>query len=145
MQIWDTAGQERFKTITQTYYKGAMGIILTYSIAEPDTFKNIENWMKQIQQQASENVCKILVGNKCDVAERGVEYDEGRRLADKYGIPFFETSAKSGINIEDTFMTIARDIKNKILLNETTAQSGDTKKISNNSDENKQTKKPGCC
>ena len=132
MQIWDTAGQERFKTITQTYYKGAMGIILTYSIAEPDTFKNIENWMKQIQQQASENVCKILVGNKCDVAERLVEYDEGRRLADKYGIPFFETSAKSGINIEDTFMTIARDIKNKILLNETTAQS-DTKKITNNS------------
>ena len=144
MQIWDTAGQERFKTITQTYYKGAMGIILTYSIAEPDTFKNIENWMKQIQQQASENVCKILVGNKCDVAERLVEYDEGRRLADKYGIPFFETSAKSGINIEDTFMTIARDIKNKILLNETTAQS-DTKKITNNSDENKQNKKPGCC
>lgn len=144
MQIWDTAGQERFKTITQTYYKGAMGIILTYSIAEPDTFRNIENWMKQIQQQASENVCKILVGNKCDVQDRAVETEEGRRLADKYGIPFFETSAKSGINIEDTFMTIARDIKNKILLNET-VQGNDPKKLTNNPDDNSKIKKASCC
>ena len=145
MQIWDTAGQERFKTITQTYYKGAMGIILTYSVVEPETFRNIENWMKQIQQQASENVCKILVGNKCDIDNRQVDYDEGRRLADKYGIPFFETSAKSGINIEDTFMTIARDIKNKILLNETT-QGSETKKITaGGHEDNKNTKKGGCC
>jgi len=145
MQIWDTAGQERFKTITQTYYKGAMGIILTYSVVEPDTFRNIENWMKQIQQQASENVCKILVGNKCDIDNRAVDIEEGRKLADKYGIPFFETSAKSGINVEETFMTIARDIKNKILLNETT-QGNDNKKITNSGhDDNKQTKKSGCC
>ena len=145
MQIWDTAGQERFKTITQTYYKGAMGIILTYSVVEPETFRNIENWMKQIQQQASENVCKILVGNKCDIDNRQVDTEEGRRLADKYGIPFFETSAKSGINIEDTFMTIARDIKNKILLNETT-QGNDTKKISaGGHEDNKTPKKGGCC
>ena len=144
MQIWDTAGQERFKTITQTYYKGAMGIILTYSIGEADSFKNIENWMKQIQQQASENVCKILVGNKCDMPDRAVEYEEGRKLADKYGIPFFETSAKSGINVEDTFMTIARDIKNKILLNETTQGNNDTKKISA-ADDSKKKKEGGCC
>lgn len=144
MQIWDTAGQERFKTITQTYYKGAMGIILTYSIAEPETFRNIENWMKQIQQQASENVCKILVGNKCDIPDRAVSYEEGKSLADKYDIPFYETSAKSGININETFMTIARDIKNKILVNET-LPGNDNKKITNNHEENNKTKKGSCC
>lgn len=41
LQIWDTAGQERFKTITQTYYKGAMGIVLTYSIDDRNSFNDI--------------------------------------------------------------------------------------------------------
>jgi small GTP-binding protein len=63
MQIWDTAGQERFKTITQTYYKGAMGIILTYAINDSETFQSIQNWMSQIKQHANENVCKLLIGS----------------------------------------------------------------------------------
>lgn len=48
LQIWDTAGQERFKNITQTYYKGAAGIILVYAINNQDSFRNISNWLKQI-------------------------------------------------------------------------------------------------
>ena len=48
MQIWDTAGQERFKNITQTYYKGASGIVLAYSITDSTSFQNIERWMTQI-------------------------------------------------------------------------------------------------
>ena len=48
LQIWDTAGQERFKNITQTYYKGAAGIILVYAIDNQDSFINISNWLKQI-------------------------------------------------------------------------------------------------
>lgn len=143
MQIWDTAGQERFKTITQTYYKGAMGIILTYSIAEAETFRNIENWMKQIQQQASENVCRILVGNKCDVAERQVEFEEGRKLAQKYNIPFFETSAKSGMGVEEAFVSIAREIKNKILVNETNNSNNTTSKLVSSPAEPKSG--GGCC
>ena len=53
MQIWDTAGQERFKTITQTYYKGAMGIIMVYSTNDQQSFNALENWMKQIKTHAS--------------------------------------------------------------------------------------------
>lgn len=52
LQVWDTAGQERFRTITQTYYKGAMGILLVYDCAEVATFNNIENWLKQIEAHA---------------------------------------------------------------------------------------------
>ena len=67
MQIWDTAGQERFKTITQTYYKGAAGIVLAYSITDSNSFTNVERWMTQIDTHAPENVSKILVGTKQDM------------------------------------------------------------------------------
>lgn len=81
LQIWDTAGQERFKTITQTYYKGAMGIVLTYSIDDRSSFNDIENWMKQIKMHAGFNVVKVLVGNKSDSEKREVTVEEGLKLA----------------------------------------------------------------
>lgn len=67
MQIWDTAGQERFKNITQTYYKGAAGIILTYSIIDRQSFENIEKWMTQIESNAPSDVTKILMATKSDL------------------------------------------------------------------------------
>lgn len=67
LQIWDTAGQERFKNITQTYYKGAAGIILTFSITDRTSFLNIERWMHQIENNAPNEVSKIIVGTKADL------------------------------------------------------------------------------
>jgi len=126
MQIWDTAGQERFKTITQTYYKGAMGIILTYACNDRESFNSIENWMKQIKQHANEDVCKILVGNKSDLEDRQVTSEEGKKLADTFGIKFFETSAKDDLGVNDTFHTIAKEIKEKILSKEYVVGAGAT-------------------
>merc|ERR1711935_911355 len=104
LHIWDTAGQERFKTITATYYKGAHGIILVYDITDRTTFVEIENWLSEIQQHASPNVARLLVGNKCDMeGERQVSYQDGKDYADSLGIPFLETSAKQKINIEECF------------------------------------------
>lgn len=96
MQIWDTAGQERFKTITETYYKGAAGVVLVYSVTEKKTFASLENWIKQINQSQPESMCKIIVGNKadCKEGERQVSRAEGEALAKKYGVPFIESSAK---------------------------------------------------
>jgi small GTP-binding protein len=73
LQVWDTAGQERFRTITQTYYKGAMGIILVYDCTDQQTFNNISNWLKQIEQHASSSVAKVLVANKCDRTDKIIE------------------------------------------------------------------------
>lgn len=70
LQVWDTAGQERFRTITQTYYKGAMGILLVYDCTQDSTFQNVTNWLKQIDSHASEDVIKILVANKTDLPNR---------------------------------------------------------------------------
>ena len=113
MQIWDTAGQERFRTITKTYYKGAHGIILTYDVTDENSFKNIRNWIKQIETNAQTNVCKVLVGNKCDKPDRKVTYEEGKKLADDYGMSFFETSAKSNTNVNETFMSLTSQILDK--------------------------------
>ena len=103
LQIWDTAGQEKFRTITKSYYKDANGIILTYDISNSDSLKNIQNWMKLIEQNAEDGVCKILVGNKCDLENRVIQKEEGEKIAQDFGMKFFETSAKSDINVDEAF------------------------------------------
>ena len=62
--MWDTAGQERFRTITTAYYRGAMGILLVYDVTSKKSFDNITNWLRNIEEHASEGVEKLLVGNK---------------------------------------------------------------------------------
>ncbi|XP_036090783.1 ras-related protein Rab-13 isoform X2 [Rousettus aegyptiacus] len=103
LQVWDTAGQERFKTITTAYYRGAMGIILVYDITDEKSFENIQNWMKSIKENASAGVERLLLGNKCDMEAK-------RKLAREHGIRFFETSAKSSVNVDEAFSSLARDI-----------------------------------
>jgi len=114
LQIWDTAGQEKFRSIVQTYYKGAMGIVLTYAINDRKSFKNVEMWMKEIQTNAAKGVVVLLVGNKIDLTTRVIEEAEGKQMAQKYGVKFFETSAKDGTNIDDLFYEIAREIKIRV-------------------------------
>ena len=101
-KIWDTAGQERFKTITNSYYKGAHGIILVYDITDKGTFKDVENWLAgnipcyasispyiEVDKYANENVVKVLVGNKNDLeSKRQVTFEEGKEFADSLGIKF---------------------------------------------------------
>ncbi|CCG81959.1 GTP-binding protein SAS1 [Taphrina deformans PYCC 5710] len=128
LQIWDTAGQERFRTITTVYYRGAMGILLVYDVTDQKSFDNVKTWFGNVEQHASEDVNKILVGNKCDFDEkRVVSQEQGQALADSLGIPFVEASAKANINVEEAFLSLARQIMVRMLNNaqtESQAQSG---------------------
>ena len=87
-----------------------MGIILVYDCTEEQTFTNIQNWLKQIDQHASSNVAKVLVANKCDRPDKVIETERGRMLAEQHGLAFFETSAKTGLNINEVFQSIAKVI-----------------------------------
>uniref|UniRef100_A0A8D1F9Y2 small monomeric GTPase n=1 Tax=Sus scrofa TaxID=9823 RepID=A0A8D1F9Y2_PIG len=62
LQIWDTAGQERFRTITTAYYRGAMGIMLVYDITNEKSFDNIKNWIRNIEEHASSDVERMILG-----------------------------------------------------------------------------------
>nr|GMC61863.1 ras-related protein RABD2a [Ipomoea batatas] len=115
LQIWDTAGQERFRTITSSYYRGAHGIIIVYDITDQESFNNVKQWLNEIDRYASENVNKLLVGNKSDLTDnRAVSYDTAKAFADEIGIPFMETSAKNASNVEQAFMAMAADIKKRM-------------------------------
>lgn len=115
LQIWDTAGQERFRTITTAYYRGAMGILLVYDITNEKSFDNIKNWIRNIEAHASEDVEKMIIGNKCDNDEkRAISLNQGQNLASEYKVDFMETSAKANINVEEAFTQIAKAIKKKM-------------------------------
>ena len=111
LQIWDTAGQDRFRAITKNYYKGANGILVIYDVTNEKSYINIKTWISQIKDSASPNVLVCIVGNKIDKKEeRKVSEENGKKLADEYGFPFVETSAKDGININETFEDLAEKI-----------------------------------
>lgn len=147
--IWDTAGQERFRTITTSYFRGCQGILLVYDITVKKTFDNVSNWMDQIiQVNDGQHVCKILIGNKCDmVAERKVTEAEGKKLAEEYKIPFMETSAKDNINVQEAFLHITKDVV-ETLPKEGGNTGGSTGGGNNRADLSKGGKKKdkkGCC
>jgi GTPase SAR1 family protein len=101
-----------------------MGIILVYDCTDQTTFNNISNWLKQIEQHANTNVAKVLVANKCDRSDRVIEAERGRALAEKHGLSFFETSAKTGENVSDVFQHIAKIIVNEKLPSLSASSSG---------------------
>ena len=99
LQIWDTAGSDRYRSITKAYYKGSKIIFLVYDVTNLNSFKNIKNLMKDIEDIRKEKVYIVLVGNKCDSLDRVITEEEGINLAKEYKIDFLETSAKNDKNI----------------------------------------------
>ena len=115
IQIWDTAGQENFKSITKGYYKNSACAIIVYDITSRETFNNVINWIDECKNLCPKNVFMVLVGNKSDLEDkRLVTTEEGKELAEEYGIAFYETSAKTGDNVEFVFVKSAEEIAENI-------------------------------
>ena len=114
-RIWDTAGQENFRSITRAYYKNSVCALVVYDISSRDSFNNVMSWIEDCKNQSPKTIFIVLVGNKSDLEDkRQVTYEEGKELADKNELLFFESSAKEGTNVEDIFVNSAKEIAKKI-------------------------------
>ena len=115
LQIWDTAGQENYRSITRAYYKNSVCAILVYDISNRESFEHISNWIEDCLAQSPKTVFMVLVGNKSDLNEnRKVSFQEGQEMAKNNHLMFFETSAKTGENVDKIFEDSAKEISNKI-------------------------------
>ena len=104
LKIWDIAWSERFRAINNSYFKGKQGIIIAYDISDKKSFENVRDYIKQIEIKASKNVKRVFIGTKYDLSYRIISEEEGKKLADVFGLKFFETY----ININEVFSFLQR-------------------------------------
>jgi len=114
VNISDTAGQERFRSLPLRYFKNAEGILLLYDVGSIDSFKNVERWVEDMKSNEKFLSQKIyVIGNKIDIKDRKVCYEEGEEMAKKLGFEYYEMSCKINMNV---FEIISRLIKDCIKL-----------------------------
>ncbi|XP_016843543.1 ras-related protein Rab-43 [Nasonia vitripennis] len=134
LQIWDTAGQERFRTITQSYYRSANGVILVYDITKRSSFLSLQRWIDEIRRYTSSHVLLILVGNKCDLEDaREVQKAEAEAVCEYLPEVFriVETSAKENTNIDSIFFCLASELKRRHENRQVNTEENDTVKLGN--------------
>eukprot|EP00761_Pharyngomonas_kirbyi_P009289 gb/GECH01009305.1/.p1 GENE.gb/GECH01009305.1/~~gb/GECH01009305.1/.p1 ORF type:complete len:204 (+),score=33.32 gb/GECH01009305.1/:1-612(+) len=115
MDILDTAGQEEFFTLRDQYIRSSDGFCIVYSVISKQSFDEVTEYIEQIYRtkniDTTERLPIVLMGNKSDLeSQRAVPTETGQQIADRYGIPFFETSAKTSTNVEEAFFSISRQI-----------------------------------
>ena len=112
LEILDTAGTEQFASMRDLYIKNGQGFVIVYSITSLQTFQDIKTMRDQIQRvKGLDRIPMILVGNKADLgSQREVPVSEGASLAQHWGCPYLETSAKSTQNVNELFIEIVREM-----------------------------------
>ncbi|CAK84586.1 unnamed protein product (macronuclear) [Paramecium tetraurelia] len=109
LQIWDTAGQERFRTITNSYYKGADAIVLVYDTTCLQSFEEIEkSWLDEIYKHAGRNTTILLIGNKSDLPNKTVSTERAQVYAKEKLMLFKEASAKTSLGVNQAFEELSR-------------------------------------
>ena len=143
IKVWDTAGQERFRTITRQYYKNAEGMILIYDVTEQKTFEQVGDWVTSIMENKQKDAKVILVGNKIDCKERIITKEQGEELAQKYNLPYYETSASTGQNVHKIVEALAEEILKSQYIIEHDGSKITLKEIGSSDEEVKRKKE--CC
>ena len=141
--LTDTAGQERYRNIASNYIKKADGILLVYNITDKDTFEGVKVWIKSIKEESGDSRPIILLGNKSDLNDkRMIKKEVGEDFAENEGIKFYETSCKTGENVEKAINDLVKQIYEK-------SHSNPNGKDNNNfqitGDNNKENMRTNCC
>ncbi|XP_017853011.1 ras-related protein Rab-27A isoform X1 [Drosophila busckii] len=116
LQIWDTAGQERFRSLTTAFYRDAMGFLLIFDLTSEKSFLEVTNWLEQLRTHAyTEDPDVVLCGNKCDLLQmRVVSREQVLALAKRYRLPYIETSACTGANIQQAVEILVGRVMERI-------------------------------
>ena len=146
VKLWDTAGQERYKALTPSYLRGADGVILVFDVTNSETFDNLKFWLDSLKNNLGENnsfLPVVINGNKIDIDDRDISKDDANKFAQENNYKYFETSAKSGVGVDELF----REIVNQILENKekTDEVKEERKSIKINENKGNNQKKKGCC
>jgi Ras-related protein Rab-1A len=114
-QLWDTAGQERefypgFRTITSSYYRGAHGVAVVFDVTDRLSFDKVGGWIEEIDRNSADKLLRVLLANKVDSESRRVSEIEGRTLSQRYGMQYYEVSAKTGQGVHEVFTSMAETL-----------------------------------
>ena len=151
IKIWDSAGQERFRSLTQSFFRNANGIIIVYDISNIESFENLKYWIQSINTQLGQNeINTIIIGNKVDL-KREVKKEDAENFCQEKGFKYFEVSAKNGIGIKEAINYLVELV---IKSNSKNNKQNDTKKLvidksnknnNNHKEKKKDKKKDDCC
>ena len=140
IELWDTAGQEKFYSLTSGFFHNAQGIMVMFDVTCVNSFENVRNWTESIKTHLSSeinNIPVIIIGNKIDLKERDVKTDEANKYCRELGFKYFETSAKTGENVDLTIKYLVKEVlkknrinNNKMIINTSNNNSTDGKRHS---------------
>ena len=148
LEIWDTAGQERFRALTKKFFNEVQGIVFMYDITEKKSYSDIGNWINDAKNN-SDNFKSIILGNKKDLeSNRIVQYSDLEKAGFKYKMPYMETSAKTGENINEAFDKLIDEIldnKSKKEIIQKYAEGDNNKSFNLKNQKHNKNKKKNCC
>ena len=146
IKIWDTAGQERYKALTKGFFRNAEGIMIVYDVTNQESFENLKNWIQSIKDNMGndflERIPVVIIGNKIDSDEREIKTEDAESFCKQQNYPYFETSSKTGENIDNTIRFLVKKVIDVNSDNKEGNNGNGNIKI--NSEEHNKKEKSGC-
>ena len=144
IKIWDTAGQEKYHSLAKGFFRNAQGIMVVFDVTNIETYENVKYWTQSIKTHMGSDIDKIsviIIGNKIDSKDREVNKNEAESFCAELGYPYFETSAKTGENVNETIIYLVKEVLRKNSLNKVKSFSNEN---GNNFKISKQKSESGC-
>ena len=145
INLWDTIGQEQYRSLTKIFMKGAKIVIFVYDITRKETFDQLEFWIDNTKEVLGDKPILGIVGNKSDLYDKeAVKEEVAEEYAEKKGIPFSYTSAKTPKTFSDFLEGLVKKYIYKLerTMNNTIV---DGLKLDEQNGEENPKKKGSCC